>query len=54
MVGFQEEVKLLKPHFNNDLAYYLWLLVIFVEVADLVFRRVRSRLHKKVQVENDG
>ncbi len=39
--------------FRNDLAFYFWLLVIVLEVADLVYRRVRRRLHKAVQVEAD-
>jgi hypothetical protein len=39
--------------FRNDLAFYFWLLVIVLEVADLVYRRVRRRLHKAVQVETD-
>ena len=37
--------------FRNDLAFYFWLLVIVLEVADLVYRRVRRRLNKAVQVE---
>ena len=32
--------------FRNDLAFYFWLLVIVLEVADLVYRRVRRRLNK--------
>ena len=39
--------------FRNDLAIYFWLLVIVLEIADLVYRRVRRRLHKAVQVETD-
>ncbi len=39
--------------FRNDLAFYFWLLVIVLEVADPVYRRVRHRLHKAVQVEAD-
>ena len=39
--------------FRNDLALYFWLLVIVLEIADLVYRRVRRRLHKAVQVEVD-
>jgi hypothetical protein len=31
--------------FRNDLAFYFWLLVIILEVADLVYRRVRRRSH---------
>ena len=29
--------------FRNDLAFYFWLLVIVLEIADLVFRRIRRR-----------
>ena len=41
--------------FHNDSALYFWLLVIVLEVADLVYRRVRRRLNKAalVQVETD-
>jgi len=39
--------------FRNGLAFYFWLLVIVLEVADLVYRRVQHRLHKAVQVEAD-
>ncbi len=39
--------------FRNDFAFYFWLLVIVLEVADLVYRRVRRRLYKPVQVEAD-
>ena len=39
--------------FRNDLAFYFWLLVIILEVADLVYRRVQRRLHKAAQVEAD-
>ncbi len=39
--------------FRNDLAFYFWLLVIVLEVADLVYRRVRRRLHKAIQAEAD-
>jgi uncharacterized membrane protein len=41
--------------FHNDYAFYFWLLVIVLEVADLVYRRVRRRLNKAalVQVEAD-
>ena len=35
--------------FHNDYAFYFWLLVIVLEVADLVYRRIRTRLHKEVQ-----
>src|SRR5206468_3162545 len=37
--------------FHNDYAFYFWLLVIVLEVADLVYRRVRRRLRKEVHVE---
>jgi uncharacterized membrane protein YdbT with pleckstrin-like domain len=37
--------------FHNDLAFYFWLLVIVLEVADLVYRRVRRNSHKAVQAE---
>jgi uncharacterized membrane protein len=37
--------------FRNDLAFYFWLLVIVLEVADLVYRRIQRRLHKEVQTE---
>ena len=36
--------------FRNGLAFYFWLLVILLEVADLVYRRVRRRSHEKEQV----
>jgi len=39
--------------FRNDIAFYFWLLIILLEVADLVYRRVQRRLHKGVQVEAD-
>jgi len=39
--------------FRNDLALYFWLLIIILEVADLVYRRIQRRLHKVVQVEAD-
>jgi hypothetical protein len=41
--------------FRNDLAVYFWLLVIELEVADLVYRRMRRRSHKEdqLQVEAD-
>jgi len=32
--------------FRNDLAFYFWLLVIVLEVADLVYRRVRRSLNR--------
>jgi uncharacterized membrane protein len=40
--------------FRNDLAFYFWLLVIILEVADLVYRRIQRRLHKAVQIEADA
>jgi uncharacterized membrane protein len=40
--------------FRNDLAVYFWLLVIILEVAALVYRRVQHRLHKASEVEADG
>ena len=42
--------------FRNDFAFYFWLLVIVLEVADLVYRRVRRRLNKagKVKAEVDA
>jgi TMEM175 potassium channel family protein len=39
--------------FRNDLAFYFWLLVIVLEVADLVYRRVSRRLRREVQIEAD-
>jgi uncharacterized membrane protein len=33
--------------FRNDLAFYFWLLVIVLEVADLLYRRVRRRSHEE-------
>jgi uncharacterized membrane protein len=39
--------------FRNDLAFYFWLLVIVLEVAGLIYRRVRRRLHREVQVDAD-
>ena len=39
--------------FHNDYAIYFWLLVIVLEVADLVYRRVRRGSHKEVQAEAD-
>ena len=39
--------------FRNDLAFYFWLLVIILEVADLVYRRIQRRLHKAVQIDAD-
>jgi uncharacterized membrane protein len=40
--------------FRNDIAFYFWLLVIILEVADLVYRRIQRRLHKAVQIEADA
>ena len=40
--------------FRNDLAVYFWLLVIILEVAALVYRRVQHRLHKAGEVGADG
>ena len=37
--------------FRNDLAFYFWLLVIILEVADVIYRRVQRRLHKVTQAE---
>ncbi len=39
--------------FRNDYAFYFWLLVIVLEIADLIYRRVRRRMHKEVQAEAD-
>jgi hypothetical protein len=36
--------------FRNDLAFYFWLLVIVLEVADLVYRRVRRKSHEEDRV----
>jgi uncharacterized membrane protein len=33
--------------FRNDLAFYFWLLVLVLEVADLVYRRIRRRSHEE-------
>jgi uncharacterized membrane protein len=35
--------------FRNDLAFYFWLLVIVLEVADLIYRRIRRRTHAGTQ-----
>src|SRR5262249_18628038 len=35
--------------FRNDLAFYFWLLVIVLEIADLVYRRIRHRTHASRQ-----
>jgi uncharacterized membrane protein len=40
--------------FRNDLAFYFWLLVIVLEVADLVYRRVRRRLNEETQVQAEA
>src|SRR5437870_13585430 len=32
--------------FRNDLAFYFWLLVIVLEIADLLYRRVRRSLNR--------
>jgi hypothetical protein len=40
--------------FRNDLAFYFWLLVIILEVADLVYRRVRRRLNKAGQLQAEA
>ncbi|HYX49278.1 MAG TPA: TMEM175 family protein [Ktedonobacteraceae bacterium] len=37
--------------FRNDIAFYFWLLVILLEVADLIYRRVRRRHHNEVPIE---
>ena len=39
--------------FRNDLAFYFWLLVIILEVADVIYRRIQRRLHKEIQIEAD-
>jgi len=39
--------------FRNDLAFYFWLLVIVLEIADLLYRRIRRRLGKEVQAQAD-
>ena len=39
--------------FHYDYAFYFWLLVIVLEVADLIYRRVRRRSHEEVQAEAD-
>jgi len=39
--------------FRNDLAIYFWLLVIVLEIADLIYRRIQRRSHKAVQAEAD-
>jgi len=36
--------------FRNDLALYFWLLVIILEVADLLYRRVRLRSHEEYRL----
>jgi uncharacterized membrane protein len=37
--------------FRKDLAFYFWLLVIVLEVADVVYRRIRRRMHEEVRTE---
>jgi hypothetical protein len=39
--------------FHNDYAIYIWLVVIVLEVADLVYRRVRRGSHKEARAEAD-
>ena len=39
--------------FRNDYAIYIWLVVIVLEVADLVYRRVRRGSHKEARAEAD-
>ena len=41
--------------FRNDLAIYFWLLVIVLEVADLLHRRIRRKSHQedRLPVEAD-
>ncbi len=39
--------------FRNDYALPIWLLVIIVEVAGQVYRRVWRRPHKEVRAEDD-
>jgi len=36
--------------FRNDLAFYFWLLVIVLEVADLLYRRVWRRSHEEDRI----
>jgi uncharacterized membrane protein len=36
--------------FRNDLAFYFWLLVIVLQIADLVYRRIRPRSHEEDQL----
>jgi TMEM175 potassium channel family protein len=40
--------------YRHDLVFSFWLLVILLEVADLVYRRVRHRPHSEVYAEADG
>jgi TMEM175 potassium channel family protein len=40
--------------FRNDLAFYFWLLVIVLEVADLIYRRVRHRLNEAAHVQAEA
>jgi hypothetical protein len=37
--------------FRNDLVFYIWLLVIVLEVADLLYRRFRRSSRNEVQVK---
>jgi len=39
--------------FRNEYAIYIWLVVIVLEVADLVYRRVRRGSHKEARAEAD-
>ncbi len=36
--------------YRNDLAFYFWLLVIVLEVADLVYRRIRRKSHEEDRI----
>ena len=40
--------------FRNNLVFYFWLLVIVLEVADLVYRRIRSRSHKEEKLPTEA
>jgi hypothetical protein len=33
--------------FRNNIVLYFWLLAIVLEVADLIYRRLRGRSHKE-------
>jgi hypothetical protein len=35
--------------FRNNIVIYFWLLVIALELADLIYRRIRGRSHKEDQ-----